>query len=108
MTQSNVSIGLLFFFFTLVTDHRRSLSLKLSDTRVYEPQIRARLGITTHFYEVIVLKLRAVSTGHLGFSHTLRVLTGRRLVLTINLTINRAVQQLEEHQFDLFFFCPDG
>jgi len=31
------------FFFTLVTGPRRSLSLKLSDTRVYEPQIRARL-----------------------------------------------------------------
>ena len=33
-----------FFFFTLVTGPRRSLSLNLSDTRVYEPQIRARLG----------------------------------------------------------------
>ena len=32
--------------FTLVTGPRRSLSLKLSDTRVYEPQIRARLGNT--------------------------------------------------------------
>jgi len=31
----------LLFFFTLVTGHRRSLSLKLSDTRVCEPQIRA-------------------------------------------------------------------
>jgi len=31
-----------FFFFTLVTCPRRSLSLKLSETRVYEPQIRAR------------------------------------------------------------------
>ena len=30
-----------FFFFTLVTGPRRSLSLKLSDIRVYEPQIRA-------------------------------------------------------------------
>ena len=29
--------------FTLVTGPGRSLSLKLSDTRVYEPQIRARL-----------------------------------------------------------------
>jgi len=29
------------FFFTLVTGPRRSLSFKLSDTRVYEPQIRA-------------------------------------------------------------------
>ena len=35
-----------FCFFTLVTGPRRSLSLKLRDTRVYEPQIRARLGIT--------------------------------------------------------------
>jgi len=33
-----------FFFFTLVTGPRRSLSLKLSDTRVYEPQIRFRIG----------------------------------------------------------------
>ena len=31
-----------FFFFTLVTGPRRSLSLKLSDTRVYEPPILAR------------------------------------------------------------------
>ena len=28
-----------FFFFTLVTGPRRALSLKLSDTRVYEPEI---------------------------------------------------------------------
>jgi len=35
-----------FFFFTLVTGPRRSLSLKLSDTRFYAPQIRARLGTT--------------------------------------------------------------
>jgi len=34
----------LFFFFTLATGPRRSLGLKLTDTRVYEPQIRARLG----------------------------------------------------------------
>jgi len=33
-----------FFFFTLVTGPRRSLSLKLSNTSVYEPQKRARLG----------------------------------------------------------------
>jgi len=46
-------------FFTLVTGPRRSLSLKLSDTRVYAPQIRARLGITAHFCKVVVLKLRA-------------------------------------------------
>ena len=35
-----------FFFVTLVTGPRRSLSLKLSDTRVYEPEIRTRLGKT--------------------------------------------------------------
>ena len=38
------AVLLLFFFFTLVTGPRRSLSLKMSDTRLYEPQIRARLG----------------------------------------------------------------
>ena len=32
------------FFFHLVTGPRRSLGLKLSGTRVHEPQIRARLG----------------------------------------------------------------
>ena len=34
---------LFFFFFTLVTGPRRSLSLKLSDTRVSESQTRAHL-----------------------------------------------------------------
>ena len=34
-----------FFFFTLVTGPRRSLSLKLSDTNVYEPQIRATVVV---------------------------------------------------------------
>jgi len=41
--------------FTLVPGPRRSLSLKLGDTRVYEPQIRARLGTTA--CEAVVLKL---------------------------------------------------
>ena len=50
-----------FFFFTLVTGLGRSLSLKLSDTRVYEPHIRARLGSTAHFCKVVVLKLRALN-----------------------------------------------
>ena len=36
-------ILLLYFLFTLVTGPRRALSLKLSDTRVYEPGIRTRL-----------------------------------------------------------------
>ena len=47
------------FFFTLVTGLRRSLSLNLRDTKVYEPSIRARLGTTAHFCRVVVLKLRA-------------------------------------------------
>jgi len=48
-----------FFFFTVVTGPRRSWSLKLRDTRVHEPQTRARLGTTAHFCKVVVLKLRA-------------------------------------------------
>ena len=35
-------------------------SLELSDTKVYEPYIRARLGTAAHFCEVVVLKLRTV------------------------------------------------
>jgi len=41
------------FVFTLVTGPRRSLKLKPSATRIYAPQIRARLGTTTHFCEVV-------------------------------------------------------
>ena len=36
-------------------------SLELSDTKVYEPQIRALLGTASHFCEVIVPKLRSVA-----------------------------------------------
>ena len=39
-----------FFFFTLVTGPRRSLSLKLSDTRFYEPQIRPMIGLAVVDY----------------------------------------------------------
>ena len=35
-------------------------SLELSDTQVYEPQIRALLRTASHFCEVVVLKLRTV------------------------------------------------
>ena len=52
-----------FFFCTLVTGPRRSLSLKLSDTRVYEPQIRARLGTTP----TIQGSLAGVGLCHGGF-----------------------------------------
>jgi len=43
-------------------------SLELSDTKVYEPQIRALLGTALHFCEVIVLKLR---TAPIGTAHPL-------------------------------------
>ena len=33
-------------------------SLELSDTKVYEPGIRALLGAVSHFCEVVVLELR--------------------------------------------------
>ena len=46
------------------TGPRRSLSLKLSDARVYEPQMRARLGTAAHFCEVVVLKLRTPPLCH--------------------------------------------
>ena len=36
-------------------------SLELSDTKVYEPQIRALLGTDSHFCEIVVLKLRRAS-----------------------------------------------
>jgi len=38
-------------------------SLELSDTKVYEPQIRARLGATANFCKAVVLKLSALSSG---------------------------------------------
>ena len=41
-------LSIFFFFFTLVTGPRRSWSLKLSDERFYEPQLRARLITTAH------------------------------------------------------------
>ena len=36
--------------------------LELSDTKVYEPSIRARLGTTAHFCNPVVLKLRVSRT----------------------------------------------
>ena len=39
--------GIFFFFFTLFASPRRSVSLKLCDTRVFEPQIRGMSLITT-------------------------------------------------------------
>ena len=33
-------------------------SLQMSDSRVYEPKVRALPGTASHFYEVVVLELR--------------------------------------------------
>ena len=46
-----------FFFFTLVAGPRRSLSLKLSDARVYEPQIRPRLTGCPKLTEPVMIEL---------------------------------------------------
>ena len=68
--------NLFFFFVTLPSGPRRSLSLKLRDTRVYELRIRARIGTTAQLSTMVVLKLRAVPTRYGGTS-----LTGKRLLL---------------------------
>ena len=44
-----IEVLFFFFFFTLVTGPRRSLNHKVSDARVYESQIRARLGTPARF-----------------------------------------------------------
>ena len=61
---------LFFFFFTLVTGPRRSLSLKLSDTKVYEPQIRARLGNHNTTILVIGSKLVCPTVPNIQAPHT--------------------------------------
>ena len=57
--NKRIRVQNIFFFliFTRVTGPARSLSLELSDARVFEPQIRARIGTTAHFCEAVVLKL---------------------------------------------------
>ena len=47
--ETSIACFPFFFFLTRLTGPRRSLSIKLSATRVYEPQIRARLGTTAPF-----------------------------------------------------------
>ena len=46
--------------YTLPSSSLLPSSLRLSDTQVYEPQIRTRLETASHFCEVAVLKLRTV------------------------------------------------
>jgi len=61
-----------FFFCTPVTGPRRSLILKLSDSRVCEPQIRARLGTNAHIWEGCITSEDSAEVedveevGHLG------------------------------------------
>jgi len=43
LLRPNLVSHVFFFFFALFTGPRSSMGLKLSDTRVYEPQIRAHL-----------------------------------------------------------------
>jgi len=74
------------FFFTLVTGRRRSFSLKLSDTRVYAPQIRALLGTASHFCEVV------------ASSHSKLAFPGLRLVLPPwNLLVQELLRAPGEH-----------
>ena len=51
-----------FFFFTLVTGPRRCLSLKLGDTRLYVPGIRARLGNRNTLNPSLALQPSAITT----------------------------------------------
>ena len=46
LSYTTLFFSFFFCFFTLVTGPRRSLSLKLSDTKIYEPPMRACLGTT--------------------------------------------------------------
>ena len=58
------------FFFALVTGPRRSLRLKLSDTRVYEPQKRTRLGPTAPVPTLVEDDAEALeASGHLDRPH---------------------------------------
>ena len=51
-------------------------SLELSDTKVYDPQIRALLGTASQFCEVVVLKSKTVTN---GTTLSLRIDTGIHL-----------------------------
>ena len=77
-------VALFFFFFTLETGPRRSLSLMLGDTRVYEPQIRAqnlspRLLFRVYFFSSSSLLL-------------LQVLEGSHAMLTLSFYIPKELR----------------
>ena len=50
-----------FLFFTLVAGPRRSSSLKLSDTRVYEAHVRARLRTNAHLCKVGAINTKCLA-----------------------------------------------
>ena len=86
-----------FFFFTLVTGPRRSLSLKLSDTRVYEPQKRARLGTTAYFCEYLGGVIE-------GLEPRLHDLLRRSLLLQRRQRPLRLIKHLFINLFTLFIY----
>jgi hypothetical protein len=47
-----------------------TLGLELSDTKVYEPEIRALLGTVSYYSEAVVLKSRTVPSGTATTVHT--------------------------------------
>ena len=53
-----------FLFFTLVTGPRRSLSLKLSDTKVYEPEIRAKRSTKEGWLATCKAGIKVVTRGN--------------------------------------------
>ena len=66
-----VVCGLRFFWSTLHDSRTQALflslllsSLELSDTKDYEPYIRALLGTASHFCEVVALKSRTANAGY--------------------------------------------
>jgi len=56
------------------------LSLKLSDTRVYGPQIRARLGTAAHFQTLVTPQVVLVSEREIALS-VLRILEHEKAVV---------------------------
>jgi len=66
MYGSNIGIHKIFSLF--FSSSLLLSSLEMSDTEVYEPEIRARLGPVAHFCEVVILSV--MSAGGLGGRRT--------------------------------------
>jgi len=56
--QGSITWSRAFFFFSSLL----LSSLELSDTKVYKPEIRARLGTAAHFCEVVIHPIMAPTT----------------------------------------------